>query len=61
MRIDAVFVLALGAISYLKFMIQTYDDPFIALAVFLIAGSFGVWIGLSFGGSDEDNHANRSD
>jgi hypothetical protein len=60
MRIDAIFVLALGAISYLKFMLQIYDNVFIALGVFLISGAFGVWMGLSFGGSSEDTDRNQS-
>ncbi|MGH8499205.1 MAG: hypothetical protein ACRERV_10415 [Methylococcales bacterium] len=61
MRFDAVFVLALGAVSYLKFMIQVYENSFVALGIFLISGLFGVWMGLSFGGSDEDTHEDRSD
>jgi hypothetical protein len=61
MRIDAVFVLALGAISYLRFMIELYDNIFIALAVFLVSGLFGVWMGLSFGVSPEDTQENRPD
>ena len=60
MRIDAIFVLALGAISYLKFMIQLYDNVPIALAVFIVSGSLGVWMGLSFGESREDTHEDRS-
>lgn len=61
MRFDAVFVLALGAMIYLKFMIQVYDNLVIALGIFLISGFFGVWMGLSFGGSGEDTHQDRSD
>ncbi|MGH8548138.1 MAG: hypothetical protein ACRERU_05965 [Methylococcales bacterium] len=60
MRIDAIFVLALGAISYLKFMIQLYDNLFMALGVFLVSGFFGLWMGLSFGDSHKDPHQDRS-
>ncbi len=60
MRIDAVFVLALGAIGYLRFMIQLYDNLFVALAVFFVSGLFGIWMGLSFGASHEDAQRDRS-
>ncbi|MGH8558524.1 MAG: hypothetical protein ACRESZ_13900 [Methylococcales bacterium] len=60
MRFDAVLVLALGAISYLKFMIQVYDNSFIALGVFVISGLFGTWLGFSFGKSKEDTDVDRS-
>ncbi|MCI0652857.1 MAG: hypothetical protein L0Y38_05975 [Methylococcaceae bacterium] len=60
MRIDAVFVLALGAISYLQFMLQLYDNLFVALGVFLVSGFFGVWMGLSFGEPREEAGQDRS-
>lgn len=60
MRIDAIIVLALGAISYLKIMLQVYDNVFVALGVFLASGAFGLWMGLSQGSAPEDARQDRS-
>ena len=60
MRIDAIIVLALGAISYLKFMLQVYDNVFVALGIFFVSGAFGIWMGLSLGSAPEDTHKDRS-
>ncbi|MGR9105392.1 MAG: hypothetical protein ACU843_00525 [Gammaproteobacteria bacterium] len=60
MRIDAIIVLALGAIGYLKFMIQLYDNVFLAVAVFLVSGSLGLWLGLSSGEAREETHPDGS-
>lgn len=49
MRIDAVFILMLGAASYLKFMIEVYQDVSVALLIFLLSGAFGVFTGLACG------------
>lgn len=60
MRIDAVFVLVLGAISYLQIMIQLYGNVFVAIGVFILSGGFGAWMGLSFGASRESSQGDRS-
>ena len=59
MRIDAIVVLALGAINYLKFMMEVYDGVAVAFCVFLTSGFVGVWLGLSYGESSEDEHGDR--
>ena len=59
MRIDAIVVLALGSINYLKFMVEVYDSVAVAFCVFLTSGFVGVWLGLSCGESGEDEPGGR--
>lgn len=60
MRIDAVIVLVVGAILYLQIMIDLYDNVVVALVVFVVSGSFGIWMGLAFAEAPEGSHPNRS-
>lgn len=60
MRIDAIFVLAVGAISYLKIMLQLYDNTLVALGIFIVSGGLGIWMGFYTGSSPEDTPTDRS-
>ncbi|MCS5580116.1 MAG: hypothetical protein NZ837_06240 [Gammaproteobacteria bacterium] len=59
MRIDAIVVLAFGAINYFKFMVEVYESAAVAFCVFLASGFVGVWLGLSCGESSEDEPGGR--
>ncbi len=56
MRYDAILVLVLAAVAYLKIMLQVYQSISLALAVFCISGAFGIWAGLESGNTPEDEN-----
>jgi len=40
-------------------MVEVYDGVAVAFCVYLTSGFVGVWLGLSYGESSEDEHGER--